>query len=86
MVMVRTATANDWQALREIRLEALRDAPNAFGSTYAEQVLLVEADWRGRISRGKTFFAYISGVNGVKPDGLVGGLHEEPATVELVSL
>ena len=42
MVMVRTATANDWQALREIRLKALRDAPNAFGSTYAEQVLLVE--------------------------------------------
>jgi len=86
MVMVRTATANDWQVLREIRLEALRDAPSAFGSTYAEQAVFAEADWRSRISRGKTFFAYISEVNGVKPDGLVGGLQEEAATVELVSL
>ena len=57
MVVVRTATIEEWQVLRDIRLAALRDAPNAFGSTYAEQAASVEADWRRRIRRGRTFFA-----------------------------
>ena len=86
MVVVRTAAMEDWQVLRDIRLDALRDAPNAFGSTYAKQAASVEADWRRRISRGGTFFAYIPEVNGTEPAGLVGGFQEEPGTVELVSL
>src|ERR1700686_2321879 len=86
MVVVRTAAMEDWQILRDIRLDALRDAPNAFGSTYVEQAASVEADWRRRISRGGTFFAYVPEVNGTKPSGLVGGFEETPGTVELVSL
>ena len=86
MVMVRAAAMEDWRVLRDIRLDALRDAPNAFGSTYAEQAASVEGDWRRRISRGGTFFAYIPEVNGTEPAGLVGGFQEEPGTVELVSL
>ena len=86
MVVVRTATMEEWRVLRDIRLDALRDAPNAFGSTYAEQAASVEADWRRRISRGSTFFAYIPEVNGNEPTGLVGGFQEKPGTVELVSL
>jgi GNAT superfamily N-acetyltransferase len=86
MVVVRAAAMEDWQVLRDIRLDALRDAPNAFGSTYAKQAASVEADWRRRISRGGTFFAYIPEVNGTQPTGLVGGFQEEPSTVELVSL
>jgi GNAT superfamily N-acetyltransferase len=85
MVVVRAATAEEWQILRDIRLEALQDAPTAFGSTYAKQAAYVEADWRRRISRGATFFAFASG-DGATPDGLVGGFQEKPETVELVSL
>jgi GNAT superfamily N-acetyltransferase len=86
MVVVRVATTADWQVLRAIRLAALRDAPDAFGSTYAEQAASVEADWRRRISRGGTFFAYVPEVDGNEPAGLVGGFQEKPDTVELVSL
>jgi GNAT superfamily N-acetyltransferase len=86
MVVVRAAGMEDWQVLRAIRLAALRDAPDAFGSTYAEQVASVEADWRRRISRGGTFFAYVPEVDGNEPAGLVGGFQEKPDTVELVSL
>jgi GNAT superfamily N-acetyltransferase len=86
MVVVRTAAMEDWQVLRDIRLDALRDAPNAFGSTYVEQAASVEADWRRRISRGGTFFAYVPEVDGNEPAGLVGGFQENQGTVELVSL
>ena len=86
MVVVRAATVEEWQVLRDIRLAALRDAPNAFGSTYVEQAASVEADWRRRISRGGTFFAYVPEVKGNEPSGLVGAFQEKTGTVELVSL
>ena len=86
MVLVRAATIEEWQVLRDIRLAALRDAPNAFLSTFAEQAALLEADWRRSISRGGTFLAYLPGGNGTEPTGLVGSFQEKPGTVELVSL
>jgi GNAT superfamily N-acetyltransferase len=86
MVVVRAAAMGEWHVLRDIRLAALRDAPDAFGSTYAEQEAVAEADWRRRISRGGTFFAYVPEVNKTQPSGLVVGFEERPGTVELVSL
>ena len=84
MVLVRETVMADWQALRDIRLEALRDAPAAFGSTYEREALRDEAHWRGRIARGGTFLAYIPEVS--EPAGLIGGYQEDPVTVELVSM
>jgi GNAT superfamily N-acetyltransferase len=59
MVLVRETVMDDWPALRDIRLAALWDAPDAFASTYAEQAAFEEADWRQRIARGGTFLAFI---------------------------
>jgi GNAT superfamily N-acetyltransferase len=84
MVLVRETVMDDWQALRDIRLEALRDAPAAFGSTYEREALRDEAHWRGRIARGGTFLAYVPEVS--EPAGLIGGYQEDPVTVELVSM
>jgi GNAT superfamily N-acetyltransferase len=86
MVVVRETVAGDWQALRDIRLEALRDAPAAFGSTYERETLRGEAHWRDRISRGGTFLAYLPDASASEPAGLIGGYQEDPATAELVSM
>ena len=84
MVVVRETIADDWQALRDIRLEALRTAPDAFGSTYEGEASRDEAHWHNRIARGGTFLAFLPGAP--DPAGLIGGYPEDPQRVELVSM
>jgi len=84
MVLVRATELADWPALRDIRLEALRDHSSAFGSTYAQEAARDEAHWRRRSSAGNLFFAYLTEVS--EPAGLAGGYAEDRSTVELVSM
>jgi ribosomal protein S18 acetylase RimI-like enzyme len=63
MVLVRETVIDDWQALRDIRLEALRDAPSAFGSSYEREAAFGEPDWLRRIARGGNFLAFIPEVS-----------------------
>ncbi len=37
---------DSWQRLRELRLEALRQSPEAFGSTFEQESLWTESEWR----------------------------------------
>jgi GNAT superfamily N-acetyltransferase len=84
MVLVRETVMDDWQALRDIRLEALRDARTAFWSTYEQEAPRGEEHWRDRCTRGGTFLAYLP--DAAEPVGLIGGYTEDPKTVELVSM
>lgn len=40
---------DDWESHRNIRLEMLKEAPDAFWFTYADEAVYDEADWRERI-------------------------------------
>jgi len=86
MVLVRETIDRDWQALRGIRLEALRNAPTAFATTYEEEAARGEEHWHRRIARGGTFLAYVPEVSATEPAGLTGGYLIEPGTVELISM
>ena len=46
-VEIRRIRADEWGQLRDLRLRALLDAPDAFGSTYAEESRRTDADWMG---------------------------------------
>ena len=48
--MIRSATAADWEQLRELRLQALGDTPEAFGSTLAESLARTDDEWRARFT------------------------------------
>jgi GNAT superfamily N-acetyltransferase len=86
MVLVRETVTADWQAWRDIRLQALRDAPDSFSSTYADQVLLGEAHWRQRVTGGGLFLAWIPEVSASEPAGMAGGYQEARGVVELISM
>lgn len=52
--IVRPFTADEWPAYRAIRLRALADAPDAFGSTLAAEEALAPETWAARLARSAT--------------------------------
>ena len=51
--VIRSTTADDWQAVRALRLEMLRDFPIAYGETLEHALDVDEAGWRLRAARGE---------------------------------
>ncbi len=45
---VLRAQPTEWQQLRSVRLRALEDSPDAFGSTLEEEQQLTDDEWRSR--------------------------------------
>jgi ribosomal protein S18 acetylase RimI-like enzyme len=69
---VRRAVPGDEPLLRALRLEALTEAPEAFGSTYTRELARTTADWQRWLAPGVTII--LEDVR--KARGLVAGLHD----------
>lgn len=48
MLFVRPITSDDWPEYRKVRLSALKDSPQAFGSTWEQEIMLSDEDWSAR--------------------------------------
>jgi GNAT superfamily N-acetyltransferase len=81
---VRRAELGDEAILRELRLQALRGAPEAFGSTYEREVGRSTSDWQRWMSPGATFILYAP----EEARGMVAGQRDEtdPAGVHLMAM
>lgn len=70
---VRRLRPQEWQAYRAIRLRALADAPEAFGSTLAREEALPDETWSARVAQSAVSgidCALVAEVDGV-PAGLL---------------
>lgn len=66
-VEVRRLRATEWRELRDLRLEALRDAPLAFGSTYERESAFDDEQWQrdtGASELGITQVAFVAVADG----------------------
>ncbi len=85
MIAVKTALAQDWELIRDVRLRSLEDSPEAFTSNYAREAAFDEITWRDRASTCRWFVAF----DGSQSVGVAGGLlavPEQPGTRELVGM
>jgi plasmid stabilization system protein ParE len=51
---IRHFLAEEWSAYRALRLRALEDAPDAFGSTLAAESTRPAEEWAARLARAAT--------------------------------
>ena len=49
---VRRFTSDEWRTYKELRLRALADSPDAFGSTLAAEQASTDEQWSARLTRG----------------------------------
>ena len=83
----REFLTNEWQTYRELRLRALADSPEAFGSTLAGEQVYPESWWVDRLSAGVasvTDLPLVAEVDG-EPAGLSWGRiePEQPDTAHV---
>ena len=83
-MIVRRAAAGDEARLRAVRLEAMREAASAFGSTYNRELARTPAGWERWLSTGATFV--VDQADGMQ--GIVAGMPdaEDPAVVHLMAM
>lgn len=69
-VAVRRVSEDDWRDLRRVRLAALTDAPEAFGSSLQRELDFDPDQWRARTRSAALFMAFVSG----SPVGMAAGV------------
>ena len=89
MVTLERITESMTLTFKAVRLSALKDAPSAFGSTYAEESQLPEVEWKRRASvmSGSCATGYIAVQDG-RPCGMVRGFidQQNPRRAHLASM
>jgi len=80
---IRFVTGDAWETWRDIRLRALQDAPNAFGSTYERELAFTESDFRNRLDgHDPAVIAFV----GDEPVGMGAGLQHLEGWLHVVAM
>jgi GNAT superfamily N-acetyltransferase len=79
---IRGGQPDDWQVYRDIRLRMLRETPDAYGASYADEAAFPESLWRQRVTHPMLFLA----LNQEEVVGTATGLPAADGTVEVVAM
>lgn len=85
---VRPFEPNEWRIYRSIRLEALREAPNAFAMSYEESAARGDAKWLDRLKEARPDQLPLAVFEGDRAVGLCWVLFADPdpATAHLIQM
>lgn len=75
-------TPDRWQLYKSIRLQALKDAPDSYGSTLEQEAAMSDTEWKSRLDlemRDITALPLVATKNG-EPVGLAWGLVDAQAS------
>ena len=89
MISIRPIAPESVIEFKTIRLCALQESPSAFGSTYARESELTDAEWLQRLQRwnGETGIGFLAVADGL-PCGIAGSLvySEDSSRAQLISM
>jgi GNAT superfamily N-acetyltransferase len=77
---IRRIGAGEWRELRDLRLRALKDAPDAFTATYEEESIHADAhwsEWATGLAEGGSSFGLVAESEGRWIGMAVGGPHRD---------
>lgn len=85
MMTIRPTTAQDWQTLKEIRLAALLDAPDAFGVRHETAIYYSDAVWRERAAGTRDLEFFVGFIDG-EAAGMIGASISPAGEFKLISM
>jgi hypothetical protein len=90
MTEIRQIRPNEWELLKQVRLTALTDSPDAFSATLEQAQQIPESTWQQRAQSGadgRESFCTLA-IHDDKPVGIAVGLPdtENPSRAYLVSM
>jgi ribosomal protein S18 acetylase RimI-like enzyme len=89
MIVVKQITAGEVALFKAVRLQALQDAPGAFGASYGQESQRSDSDWLKRVQRwdGDRGVGLLA-MDGDLPCGIVGCFIDEnnPTAAHLISM
>lgn len=71
-VTIRPTIESDWEILKNLRLEALQDSPDAFTATFEKTKTHSDSEWRDRVAQ-KRPCQFLLAFDGMRAVGMVGG-------------
>ena len=79
--MARPAEGSEWESLRDLRLGALADTPEAFGATLAEASARTDEEWQERYAPRSAQVTFVEEDETGRLVGMASGFHESSEQV-----
>lgn len=86
-IIITTIPVDDWQKYRDLRLEALKDSPTAFASSYQDELPTPDEKWKERLQNAldeKTDFMLFA-KSGEKLVGMAGAFRNQKIKVRHIA-
>lgn len=84
-VTIRPTIESDWEILKNLRLEALQDSPDAFTATFEKTKTHSDSEWRDRVAQ-KRPCQFLLAFDGMRAVGMVGGTIDKQHEFTVVAM